>query len=307
MLKQLLLWISLAGFCQATVPVFGDAKPLKIVTTIKPLQLIVMALTQEKADVHAIIPENQSPHTYQLRPSARYQMANADIFIWIGPQLETFMTKLADQLSRDITMIAVISEVDFPLRRLSVINSHADASDHGHWGENRVDPHIWLSPRGGIAIARVILTTLLKKDPDNAAYYEKNFENFVGQMEELKQKIFNEFSQLKARNYLVYHDGYGYFEDEVGTKHTAVVTINPENLIGAKHWLDVRQLLKTKKVGCVILEPQFKSDIIDSFRNEEGLKLKIIDPLGGSVANTPDGYKQFLAEFADDFKECLSQ
>ena len=67
------------------------------------LQLIAAAITEEVSQPQLVMDGSQDPHHPSLRPSQRRTMNQADIFIWIGPQLETGMEPIIGELERAVT------------------------------------------------------------------------------------------------------------------------------------------------------------------------------------------------------------
>ena len=52
-------------------------------------------------------------------------------------------------------------------------------------GEIEYDEHVWTSPRNAMEICRTLCRTLCSLDPDGAALYRTNCENYCAQLEEL--------------------------------------------------------------------------------------------------------------------------
>lgn len=64
-----------------------------VVATIKPLQLISAAITEGVTETELLLPPSASPHDYHLKPSDVRRINNADLIIWVGPELESFVEK----------------------------------------------------------------------------------------------------------------------------------------------------------------------------------------------------------------------
>lgn len=99
------------------------AKEFNVVTSVKPLQLIVQELTQGVTTPHVLLPAGASPHDYALKPSDVKKIHDADLVIWVGPELETFMARM---LSNDVTNIALTKQptIDF------LYYDHDEEGDH---------------------------------------------------------------------------------------------------------------------------------------------------------------------------------
>ncbi|PSV96413.1 zinc ABC transporter substrate-binding protein ZnuA [Photobacterium angustum] len=120
-------------FCAAALALSGSAMAddFKVVTTIKPLNLIVSELVQGAAKSDAILPPGASPHDYALRPSDVKKLNDADLVIWVGPQLETFLTKLmaTNPNSFALTKQAGIHFLNYGEKGS---DDHSDHAGHGH-------------------------------------------------------------------------------------------------------------------------------------------------------------------------------
>ena len=63
----------------------------RVLTSIKPLQLIAAAVQDGVGTPDVLLPAGASPHHYTLRPSDLRQVKEADLVYWIGPDLEGFL------------------------------------------------------------------------------------------------------------------------------------------------------------------------------------------------------------------------
>ena len=79
--------------------------PGKIVVTIKPLYSLVAQLTEGVEEPVLLMKQMQSPHHYTMRPSERRLLADARIIIWIGPQMESYLSKIIKNITRFLERI----------------------------------------------------------------------------------------------------------------------------------------------------------------------------------------------------------
>ena len=73
---------------------------VQILTSIKPLQLIAAAIQDGQGEPQVLLPPGASPHYFVLRPSDAKRLDQADLFYWIGPDLENFLPRLLTQRSQ---------------------------------------------------------------------------------------------------------------------------------------------------------------------------------------------------------------
>ena len=122
-----------AALCLATAPALAD---LRVVTSIKPLSLLAQGVAPEGTSVTTLVPPGSSPHNYTMKPSQRRALADADVIFWVGPEMETFLTRLLNgEDFRDRTISLALEES---------VKAGSDKTDdhdeHGHH-EHHHDDH----------------------------------------------------------------------------------------------------------------------------------------------------------------------
>jgi len=65
----------------------------EIVSSIKPVHLIVREIAKDQLDSSSLLDGSASPHDYSMKVSDAQKLRSADTFVWIGPQMESFLSK----------------------------------------------------------------------------------------------------------------------------------------------------------------------------------------------------------------------
>ncbi|UXI02092.1 zinc ABC transporter substrate-binding protein ZnuA [Photobacterium sp. TY1-4] len=276
------------------------AQELKVVTTVKPLGLIVQALTDGAAQTDILLPPGTSPHDYALRPSDMQKLNEADLVIWVGPELETFLVKVLAEKSQNLALTAQAS-IDLHHYEEPGVVDHGDHS-HSHDG---VDPHVWLGPVQAIQAAKVISGQLVKLDPLNKKAYDDNLAQFVAAVEQITTALRQQLKPLGDRGYYVFHDAYGYFEQTFALNKLGHFTVNPDRRPGAKTLVSIRRALKAEEAVCVFSEPQFSPAVVKSVVRGTKVHISTLDPMATEIAEGKQGYVQFLTELGQSFTNCL--
>jgi zinc transport system substrate-binding protein len=68
--------------------------PLRVLTSVKPLQLIAAAVQDGVGQPDVLLPPGASPHHYALRPSDVRNVREVELLYWIGPDLESFLPRV---------------------------------------------------------------------------------------------------------------------------------------------------------------------------------------------------------------------
>ena len=102
----------------------------QVLTSIKPLQLIAAAVQDGVAEPDVLLPVGASPHHYALRPSDMRRLQQAQLFYWIGPQLEGFLAKPLS--SRTQPSLALQDLPGLQLRYFAEAQDEHGEEEHDH-------------------------------------------------------------------------------------------------------------------------------------------------------------------------------
>ncbi|SON49240.1 zinc ABC transporter substrate-binding protein ZnuA [Vibrio tapetis] len=81
--------LSLLLIALSAVPAVSHAT--NVLSSVKPIQLIANEITEGVTQSDVLMSTNTSPHDYALKPSDVKKLRSADLVIWVGPDLETFL------------------------------------------------------------------------------------------------------------------------------------------------------------------------------------------------------------------------
>ncbi|MGF1752038.1 zinc ABC transporter substrate-binding protein ZnuA [Vibrio makurazakiensis] len=285
------------SICLILLPVAAQATT--VLTSFKPIQMIVTELTESVTTPEALMNSNASPHDYALRPSDVKKLHNADLFIWFGPELESFLTKVTEGKSNVLTISSI---PDLELREYGG-GDHSDHEGHDHGSH---DAHFWLGSEQVKVVATAISKKLADTDPENAATYQSNLVDFLETLTSTEQDIAEALKPVQSKGYYVFHDAYGYFEETYGLNNLGYFTVSPDRKPGAKTLITIRKTLVKEDVRCVFSEPQFTPAVIDSVTRGSSVKKGVLDPVGSNIKVESGSYFSFLKQISNSYVECLS-
>ena len=279
---------------------------VKVLTSIKPLQLIAAAVQDGVAIPEVLLPPGASPHNYALRPSDVRKVQSVDLLYWIGPGMEGFLPRVLN--GRTLPSVAVQDLPGLKLRRFAEdSHSHAeeaDEHDHDH-RPGSLDAHLWLSPVNARVIAAKMTADLSSIDPDNAARYQSNLKAFDDRLDALDLRLKARLAGIAGKPYFVFHEAFDYFEDAYGLKHTGVFSVAAEVQPGAQHVAAMRSRLQEVGKTCVFSEPPLRPRLAETLVAGLPVKLAELDALGGYTPATAQGYEQVLEKLGNDLAGCL--
>ena len=308
-----------------TAALFLVLTPLKaeisVVTSIKPLHSLTSYIMEGVGEPELIIDGVASPHNFQIKPSHAKMLQNADLVIWIGEDLESFLPTALKSIPKDAVVFELLDQSGLKklkFREKNIFEGHDDHGhdahakkeddhddhghdDHGH-GHGSFDPHIWLDPANAKVIVKKITNQLSKIDKDNASTYKANSKKVIKDLDGLIKEVKNEIN--KDASFVVFHDAYQYFEKRFGLSVIGALTVNPDVMPGAEQLSEIREVIEHEKAKCIFSEPQFNPNIINSIASDTGVKTGVLDPLGANIDKGKNMYFDLIKDMSNSLKDC---
>lgn len=281
----------------ATTPVSAT----NIVASIKPIELVVKAVAGDNMNVSTIVPPGSSPHNYSMKPSQRRALEQADAIFWVGPNMETFLSRL-------------LGGKEFAGKVLAFTESTSDDKDehhehghehHGHDHGNGEDPHVWVDPHMALEMAKAIHAKLSTLEGINTSELDTNLKDFEQNLHTAEQRIKESLNQLEGTSLFAYHSALERFAEHYELDLAGVLTLNPELSPGARHIAEVQNKLREANQPCLLTEPQFNRQWWRSITEGLNVTFSTWDPLATDVESTANGYIEFQQSIADAVLECL--
>jgi len=178
---------------------------------------------------------------------------------------------------------------------------HDDHDDH----EKEDDVHIWLSPDNAVKIIKKINKELSLYFPENAETYDKNANQMIKEINQLKVELKKELSGIKYKPYIVFHDAYQYFETSFGLNAAGSVALEGDIASSPKQISIIKDKIVKLKASCVFQEPQFDSKLVKIVVEGTNAQIGTLDPLGVNIKSGENFYLQLLKNMAKSLKDCL--
>lgn len=294
----------------------ASATPPQVVVSIKPLHSLVSGVMEGIGRPELLVESGGSPHGYSLKPSEAKALAAADLIIWVGQDLESFLVKPLSTLGKEAQQLRLAEALksDLLTRRQGGTweapehKHQEDHQDHSHSQRlttATADLHLWLSPPLAKKIVALSAAKLSQLDPVNTAIYNRNSEQLQARLEVLDSALEERLEPVKNVPYIVFHAAYQYFESTYGLNAVGSVTINPERKPGAKRLKAIQQKIRALDARCVFSEPQFESRLIQTIISETDARTGTLDPLGADIAAGPEAYFTLMNRLADNLIEGL--
>ncbi|HHF6255325.1 TPA: zinc ABC transporter substrate-binding protein ZnuA [Haemophilus influenzae] len=314
-----LLKISAISTALLSAPMMANAD---VLASVKPLGFIVSSIAEGVTGTQILVPAGASPHDYNLKLSDIQKVKSADLVVWVGENVDSFLDKPISQIERKkVITIADLADVKPLLIQAHHEHFHEDGDhDHDHKHEHEhhdhdhdhhegltTNWHVWYSPAISKIVAQKVADKLTAQFPDKKDLIAKNLSDFNRTLAEQSEKITAQLANVKDKGFYVFHDAYGYFNDAYGLKQTGYFTINPLVAPGAKTLAHIKEEIDEHKVNCLFAEPQFTPKVIESLAKNTKVNVGQLDPIGDKVTLGKNSYATFLQSTADSYMKCLAK
>lgn len=263
-------------------------KKVNIMVSVYPLKEFADKIAGDKAEVSCMVPDNMEPHDYEPKTKDFEALIKSDAFIYNGLGLETWV----DQVK------SVIGD-----KELRIVDS-SEGVEVRKEGDV-IDPHSWLSLKEAEKQAENIKDTLVEIDEDNKAYYEENYDAFVGELESLYNEYKEKFDNLSTKDFVTGHAAFGYLCRDFGLQQKSVENLFAEGEPTPKQLEQLVTFCKDNNIKTVFSESLASPKVSETLAKEVGAE---VVPILTLESNEDDkSYIEAMRYNLEEIYKCLSQ
>ena len=262
---------------------------LKVVTSTTDLYDIAREVGGNKITATHIGEGYQDPHFIEAKPSFVRQLRNADVWAFVGLDLEIgWMPVLLDGArnpkirqggSGYLDVSTAVPVLDRPQGNID--RSMGDVHPLGN-------PHYWLDPENGRRIARLFKARFTQLDPSNAATYDANEKAFEARLNAAEKGWQSELATIKGKPVVAWHTSWRYFAEYTGMNIVAFMEPKPGVPPSPSHLYEVIQTVKRTGAKAIVMEPFYDRKVADLVAKQTGIKVLILPPSVGGVKGLDD-------------------
>ncbi len=271
------------------LPLTASAQQLKVVTSTTDLRDIAKAVGGNRVSAVNISEGYQDPHFVEAKPSFILQLRDADVFAYVGLDLEIgWMPLLVDGArnpkirlggSGNVDVSKAISVLDVPSG--NVERSQGDVHPLGN-------PHYWLDPENGRRIAKLFQQKFTELDPAGAATYSSNERQFEARLNAAEQQWRPLLAQLKGKPIVAYHTSWRYLADYTGVNIVGFMEPKPGVPPSPSHVAGLIQTVKRTGAKVIIMEPFYSRKMVDFVAQNTGAKVLVLPSSVGGIRGVND-------------------
>jgi len=261
---------------------------LKVVTSTTDLYDIAKAVGGQNITATHIGEGYQDPHFIEAKPSFVLQLRNADVWAFVGLDLEIgWMPLLLDGARNPKIRLGGSGYVDVS-RAISVLDRPTGAVDRSMGDVHALgNPHYWLDPENGRRIARLFRAKFSELDPKNASVYTANAQAFENRLNAAERAWAGDVAAIKGKPVVAWHTSWRYLAGYTGMNIVAFMEPKPGVPPSPAHLYQVIQTVKRTGAKAIIMEPYYDRKTADLVAKQTGVKVLVLPPSVGGARSAP--------------------
>lgn len=291
----------------------------RVVTDLPPVHSLVAQVMGDLGEPVLLVEGGADAHSFQLRPSQAAALQEADLLVWMGPEMTPWLERALDGLT-EATQLSLLHSDGTLLRALTDEARDEVAAEDGHeeghdeeahdaegHDHGSTDPHAWLDPDNARLWLGQIAAALAVADPENAARYQANAEQAEAALAAMDQAIAAQLSPLASHPAVVFHDAYGYFSDHYRLTMPAAIAESDASSPGAQHLAAVEAVLRQGRT-CLFPETNHDPKLAEQLAEATGATLGApLDPEGATLPPGAGLYEALMRGLAANLAACLQR
>jgi zinc transport system substrate-binding protein len=271
------LFISCLQLLILIFPFTLHAENLSVITTIFPLKEFAQAVGGDRVKVFQLLPPGAEVHTWEPKPSDIVKLSRADVFIYIGAEMEPWVSGILKTIENPKLQIIEASQ---SLQLLRADQTEALGEEHHHSNESthgRFDPHIWLNFDYDQKIVDKIATGLSTRDPEEILFYQRNAEVYKTKLRNLDQRYRKELGRCDSKKIILgSHAAFGYLAKQYGLIQIPLYGISPNAEPTPKKMAEVITVAKSNQTKAIYYEELMSDKLAKTIAQETGAKTLVL-------------------------------
>ena len=262
---------------------------LRVVTSTPDLADIAKQVGGARVTVRSIGQGYQDPHFIEAKPSFVLDMAKADVWAFVGLDLEIgWMPLLIDGARNPKIRPGGSGYVDVS-KAIPVIDVPTGPVDRSQGDVHALgNPHYWLDPANARRIAWLFRDKFTQLDPNQAAAYTTNAKGFETRLGAAEQAWAGDLAKIKGKPVVAWHTSWRYFALYTGMTIVGFMEPKPGVPPSPSHLAGLVQTIKRTGAKVIVMEPFYDRKTADFVASKSGAKVLQLPPSVGGKRGVDD-------------------
>ncbi len=290
-LRKFNLVILLLG---STLSICAQDKPL-VVATASMIADMVEQIGGAHLSVECIVPIGGDPHIYDATPKDAQLVNEADLVFRNGLTFEGWLNELIENSGSPARVVTVTDGID-AIESLQY--------------ENATDPHAWMDVNLALTYILNIKNALSEFDPPHAESYQRNYERYHRELEELDQYIKEAIASIpeKQRILITSHDAFQYYGRRYGIHLESVLGTSTDADVQTSDIIRLNKVIQENSVPALFIESTINPKILKQIAEDQDIQIggKLYADSLGDLDSGADTYVKMLKYNTDVIVKALS-
>jgi len=262
---------------------------LKVVTSTTDLADLARAVGGTRVEVVHISEGYQDPHFVEAKPSFILRLRDADVFAFVGLDLEVGWMSLLVDGSRNprirpgargyLDVSRAIPVLDVPSGQVD--RSQGDVHPLGN-------PHYWLDPGNARLIARLFAERFAELDHEGADAYQRNRRAFEDRLSAAEREWADAREKIRGKPIVAWHTSWRYFASYSGANIAGFMEPKPGVPPSPSHLAGLILTMQRTGARVIVMEPFYQRKMADFVASKTGATVLILPPSVGGVRGVDD-------------------
>jgi len=254
---------------------------LRVVATTMHVADLARNVGGDRVQVAALLPPNADPHAHEVRPSDVEAIAEADVVLRSGGEVDAWLQEVIDSAGTDLRTVNLIEKVQ------TIEGSHGDdhaGEEAGHdedheptEAEAEVDPHWWQDPRNAERAVAAIADAFGEADPGGAQAYRADADAYARRVRELDRRVAACMGAIPAeqRKLVTTHDALGYFAAryDIEVIGTVIPSLSTQGQPSAGETAELVETVRRENAKAVFTEATVNTKVEQAIAEQAGAEL----------------------------------
>lgn len=247
-----------------------DGSRLMVVTSTTVLEDLTRHVVGDDVSVVSVVPYDTDPHVYEPTPADARLVANADVLIANGANLEPWFASLTQAAAAPVLFVVETESLPVLFEE-----------------DGEPDPHLWMVPPFAANYVTAIAEMMAAVDTANASEYQQR----AAAKRDVLHALDNELTALFAtvprerRVLVTSHDAFRYFGAHYGFEVASLYGISTETQPSARQVQSLIDLLRDQQIPTIFVETTIDQSVLERIAQDAGVEIGT--PLYGDALGPP--------------------
>ncbi len=235
---------------------------VSVVATTMQLQDFARQVGGDRVEVTGILGPDNEPHEYEPTPSDAEALADADVVLENGANLDEWLDDLLANAGSKAKRVTAVDGIEL-----------LPTEEEGFPG----DPHVWHDPDNAKRMVDNIATGLSAANSEGRTTFVRNATAYKAKLDGMAKQIRATFAPIPAdrRNLITTHDAFGYFvrASDLNQVGTVLPSVSTDSEPSGRQVRELVEAIRAQDVKAIFTEEAVDASLEKQIADEAGAEV----------------------------------